>query len=261
MLFSATNLFALFPLLLLIVVMVQWVCFDWGDTLADMRGTYEEVEKDQGVFKALEQFGIKPTQEEFSKAYVELAREFSVSYRGNVKRWQKGFFFQRICECLNFPVTEEESSRMSDYYHDHFISKLKLLSGAKEVIEFVAKKKIHLALISNANGERIRKQLEFFGMDTYFSIVLISDELGFDKSSVEPFKRFLEQAKIVYPATVASECIMVGDRKDEDTYAKNTGMKTIIVKRTHRSPSSHDIEPDYEVADLFELKKLLENLL
>ncbi len=241
--------------------MVQWVCFDWGDTLADMRGAYEEVEKDQWVLKTLEQFGIKPSQEEFSKAYVEVSKEFSLSYRGNVKRWQKGFFFQKLCERLNFPVTEEESSRMSDYYHDHFISKLKLLPGAKEVVEFVAEKKVKLALISNANGERIRQQLEFIGFHAHFSIVLISDELGFDKSSVEPFHKFLEQAKIIYPETVASECIMVGDRKDEDSYAKKAGMKTIIVKRPHRTPSSHDIEPEHEVTDLHELKTLLEKML
>ncbi len=241
--------------------MVQWVCFDWGDTLADMRGTHEEVEKDQWVLKTLEQFNIKPSQEEFSKAYVALSREFSVSYRGNVKRWQKGFFFQKLCEQLNFPVTEDESARMSDYYNEQFISKLKLLPGAKDVVEFIAKKKIRLGLISNANGERIRQQLEFVNMHTYFSIVLISDELGFDKSSVEPFKKFLEHSKIVYPVTVPSECIMVGDRKDEDTYAKKAGMKTIIVKRPHRNPSSHDVEPDYEVKDLHELKTLLEKML
>ena len=246
---------------LIVVYMVQWVCFDWGNTLADMKGTYDEIERDQGVYNALQQFGVKVSLAEFDAAHSELSREFSVSYRGNVKRWQKGFFFHSLCSRLNFPVTIEESERMSDYYNDKFISKLKLLPAAKEVIEFLAKKKIRLALISNANGERIRQQLEFFNLYSYFSIVLISDELGFDKSSVEPFKKFLEHAKIVYPVTVPSECIMVGDRKDEDSYAKKAGMKTIIVKKSHRLPSSHDVEPDYEVKDLHELKTLLEKML
>ncbi|MFH1247176.1 MAG: HAD family hydrolase [Candidatus Micrarchaeota archaeon] len=241
--------------------MVQWVCFDWGDTLADMRGTYDEIEKDNLLLKTFEQFGIKPSQEEFLKAYNELSKEFSVSYRGNVQRWQKGFFFQKLCERLNFPITEDEAGRMSDYYNGQFVSKLKLLSGAKEVVEFIAKKKIRIALISNANGERIRQQLEFFGLHTYFSIVLISDELGFDKSSVEPFKKFLEHAKILYPVTVPSECIMVGDRKDEDSYAKKAGMKTVIIKRPHRKPLAEDIQPDFEVSDLTELKKLLETMI
>lgn len=241
--------------------MVQWVCFDWGDTLADMRGTYEELEWDKGVYDTIQYFGVKMPVADFSTVYLEVSKEFSSTYRGNVKRWQKGFFFRTLCNRLNFPITEEESIRMSDYYNEKFISKLKLLPGAKEVVELLAKNKIHLALISNANGERIRQQLEFFGLHTYFSIVLISEELGFDKSSIEPFKKFLEQAKALNPETIASECIMVGDRADEDGYAKQIGMKVIIVKRQHRKPSSHDIVPDYEVAGLGELKKLLETLL
>ncbi len=241
--------------------MVQWVCFDWGDTLADIRGTYEEVRRDQGIYKTLLNFGIKISFEEFDEGYMEVAKNFSVTLRGNPRRWQKGFFFKLLCERLNFPITEEEASRMGDYYNDQFISKLKLLSGAKEVIEFVAKKKTRLALISNANGERVRQQLEFFGLNTYFSLVLISDELGFEKSSVEPFNKFLDYARVVYPTTVARECIMIGDRKDEDGYAKLAGIKTIIVKRPHRYASMLDVEPDYEVADLFELKNLLERFL
>ncbi len=241
--------------------MVQWVCFDWGDTLVDIRGTFEEIERDKGVYNTLEKFVIKVSLQEFDAAYSELAREFSVSLRGDVKRWQKGFFFHELCNRLNFPVTEEESARMSDYYNDKFISKLKLLPGAQAVIEFIAKKKVRLALISNANGERVRQQLEFFKLNTYFSIVLISDELGFEKSSIEPFKKFLEYAKLTYPVTIPGQCVMIGDRADEDGYAKLTGMRTIIVKRKHRAPSQHDVKPDFEVNDLSELKQLLETLL
>ncbi len=240
--------------------MVQWVCFDWGDTLADMKGTYEEVERDKGIYNTLENFGVKVSLEEFDAKYGELAKEFSISLRGNVKRWQKGFFFHELCNRLNFPITTEEASRMSDYYNEKFISKLKLLPGAKEVVEFLASKNIKLALISNANGERVRQQLQHFGLYSYFSIILISDELGFDKSSVEPFKKFLQHAKIIFPVTVASQCIMIGDRADEDGYAKNAGMKVIIVKRKHRLPSSEDIKPDFEVNNLFELKDLLESM-
>ncbi|MBI4406333.1 HAD family hydrolase, partial [Candidatus Micrarchaeota archaeon] len=36
---------------------------------------------------------------------------------------------------------------------------------------------------------------------------------------------------------------------------------TIIVKRPHRYASPLDVDPDYEVENLFELKNLLERLL
>ncbi len=241
--------------------MVQWICFDWGDTLADIRGTFEEVERDHGVFNALHHFGIKVSTEEFDLAYDEISKSFAANLRGSVKRWQKGFFFLELCNRLNFPITTEESSRMSHYYNDKFISKLKLLSGASELIESLAKKQVRLALISNANGERIRQQLEFFKLNTYFSIVLISDELGFEKSSVEPFKIFLTHARSIYPETDPVQCVMVGDRADEDGYAKLAGMRTVIIKRSHRPPSKDDIKPDYEVKNITELKELLISLL
>ncbi len=242
--------------------MIQWVCFDWGDTLADIRGTYEEMERDHWVYNTLQNFGIKVQLDEFDSAYAEVSKRFSVALRGNTKRWQKGFFFLELCNRLNFPITEEESSRMSDYYNKQFISKLKLLPGAAELVEFLAKNNtIRLALISNANGERVRKQLEFFKLNTYFSIVLISDELGYEKSSVEPFNIFLQLAKQISPDITPSQCVMIGDRADEDGYAKNAGMKTIIVKRTHRSTSKDDVAPDYVVDDLYDLKKLLASLL
>ncbi|MFH0713393.1 MAG: HAD family hydrolase [Candidatus Micrarchaeota archaeon] len=239
---------------------IDWVCFDWGDTLADIRGTYEEMNRDQWFYNTLQHFGVKIPLQEFDAAYNDLSRDVSVTMRGNVTRWQKGFFFHEMCHKLNFPITTEESSRMADYYGGHFISKLKLLPGAHDLIEFLGRKKVRLALISNANGERVRQQLEFFKLNTYFSIILISDELGFDKSSNVPFERFLEHAKQIYPETKPENCIMVGDRADEDAYARNVGMKTIIVKRKHRLPSKDDLPFDFEVNDLNELKVLLDKL-
>ena len=110
---------------------LKWVCFDWGDTLADVRGTVEELQRDHELLKALESFGVKVTPAEFDEAYLVISREFSVSMRGDVTRWQKGLFLRKLCDRLNFPVTEEQAGRMSDYYNQHFISKLKLLEGAK----------------------------------------------------------------------------------------------------------------------------------
>jgi len=240
--------------------MFKWICFDWGDTLADVHGAVAELQRDQDMQKVLESFGVKVTPAEFDEAYNFIAKEFSISMRGNVQRWQKGLFLHKLCERLNFPITEDEAARMSDVYNKQFISKLKLLPGAKEVVEFLAAKDIGLALISNANGERIRRQLEFFGLRNYFSIIIISDELGFEKSSVEPFRTFLALATTVTPGLKPEECLMIGDRADEDCFAKEAGMKVAIVKRQHRA-YEEGLKPDYWVSDLHELKQLLQNIL
>lgn len=92
-------------------------------------------------------------------------------------------------------------------------------------------------------------------MENPFDVVLYSTGVGAEKSAVEPFEVFLRKTGLD-----GEECLMVGNRVDEDTYAKEVGMKTVLLTKNASEPIGEKMEPDYRIQELDELKDIIQKL-
>jgi len=109
-------------------------------------------------------------------------------------------------------------------YHD---TKFAYLKPFPDVVPTLLelRKKYHLGIITNGRAVKQWDKLIRLGVHHFFELVVISEEVGFEKPAKEIFESALKQAKCK-----ASETVMIGD-KESDFAAKNVGMKVIDVKK------------------------------
>ncbi|HFU4090100.1 TPA: HAD family hydrolase [Streptococcus suis] len=82
----------------------------------------------------------------------------------------------------------------------------------------------HLGIIANQSAT-VRVLLEEWGVESYFQLIILSEEVGLSKPDSTIFKLALQKAN-----TTANRIIYVGDRCDNDIVpAKSLGMRAVRI--------------------------------
>jgi HAD superfamily hydrolase (TIGR01509 family) len=122
-----------------------------------------------------------------------------------------------------------------------------LREGIAGVIERLHASGLKLGLAAN-QPTRILPVLDDAGIGRYFSHREVSGHHGFRKPDVRLFLRACEELGVA-----PEECIMVGDRIDNDIApARLLGMRTVLIRtgrHIHQQPRTWDERPDHEVHD------------
>ena len=74
------------------------------------------------------------------------------------------------------------------------LGELNKLNGAEDLIKTLSKHDIYLAIVSNKNGDHLRKEVAELGWSFYFRAVVGASDAIEDKPSVEPVKMALKDA-------------------------------------------------------------------
>ncbi len=211
-------------------------------------------------FGASERAGIRKTFESFGLGICtdEMLAEYS---RINMKHWEKlergectkhetmvnrfhEFFLLRGISADAEAFNDEYQSRLPDtiIFHPHGKETLELLSG--KYLQYC---------ISNGNLPVQRRKLRESGMDRIFNGVFISDDVGFEKPSVDYFRYVLDSI-----GQDPEKCLVIGDSLTSDMQgANNAGIPCCWFNPGNVSaPSSLRI--DYTIRDLAEIPGLLE---
>lgn len=134
-----------------------------------------------------------------------------------------------------------------------------LRPGIAEVLESLSSRGLKLGLAANQPAKALRLLSEI-GIGHYFGNPGVSAVYGLRKPDVRLFLRACEDLE-----ADPSECIMVGDRIDNDIVpAKLLGMRTVRIKAgRHRDqrPRSWDETPDAEVEDADGILSAIEKIL
>lgn len=136
---------------------------------------------------------------------------------------------------------------------------MELRDGIADILAWLRSCGLKLGLAAN-QPHRTLAVLDDLGIGRYFDHREVSGSHGFRKPDVRLFLRACDDL-----AVAPEECIMVGDRVDNDIApARVLGMRTILF-RTGRhiaqQPRCADEVPDAEVPDVAELRTTLERLL
>jgi HAD superfamily hydrolase (TIGR01549 family) len=130
-----------------------------------------------------------------------------------------------------------------------------LMEGVDTVIRTLAKDYI-LALAANQPAH-IKEKLEHTGLLKYFKSTAVSDDLKLSKPDSRFFLEICSRIDVR-----PEECVMVGDRLDNDIYPANVlGMRTIWVKSgphaVQESRTPEDL-PDATVVKMIEIIDIIE---
>ena len=155
------------------------------------------------------------------------------------------------------------------------------VSGIHKALD-VMKDRYNLGIIANQPPAAVQ-ELSRLGLEGYFRHMTISDVVGYHKPDLRIFRHALNSVD-----AKASECLMVGDRMDNDVMpAKTVGMKAIWLDLNHRlmeyrpadeyerlyiesylkitginqDQRSPGLEPDYIIKSLSDLPRAVDSLM
>jgi len=131
-----------------------------------------------------------------------------------------------------------------------------VIEGVFEVVETMRKDGYRTAIIANANSADARNIIATCGLEDYFDVIVISEEVGIEKPGKQVFQVALDKLGVE-----AENAVMVGNRIDADIVGANrVGMKSVWFRWNNRYPASINAcekKPDFTVRSLFELLDVL----
>ncbi len=225
--------------------MISWAFFDLGGTLLDDRPVHDLI--NAKLVELLAARGHAASMEEVLEVRdVLLARQERPLFRAVALSFTRD---PVLAEAIRKEALASVADRVNDAQ--------RAFPEAREVLEAAS---AHANLGVIANQQRgAREIMRRDGLDPFFRIVLISEDLGISKPDPAIFERALREA-----GCRPSEAVMVGDRIDNDIEpAKALGLRTVRVKWGvfgAQVPLRPAQRPDAEVATLREVPHALERL-
>jgi phosphoglycolate phosphatase len=121
------------------------------------------------------------------------------------------------------------------------------LSGARDLLEAIGQAGAYMSVISNKNGDYLRREASALGWDGYFGRVIGATDCTEDKPSSMPLASVLEGTGIGF----GREVWYVGDAGIDIELAENAGCIAIMVGA---GDSDYPSQPDRLFADLQALR-------
>ena len=135
----------------------------------------------------------------------------------------------------------------------------KVIEGVFEVLETMRKDGYRTAMIANANSADARNIIATCGLENYFDVIVISEEVGIEKPDKQVFQVALDKLGVE-----AENAVMVGNRIDADIVGANRiGMKSVWFRwndRYEETIGSEDEKPSFIIKSLSELPGILSSI-
>lgn len=224
---------------------------DFDDTLYDTYGNAVIALRETFETFRLERFFVDP--QVFYNAYwaanIDLWTRYS---KGEITR--PYLIVERFRRPLSagqgLDVTEPFCLEMSDKFLEFCSSKPGVVEGAHELMEYLKHQGYRMHMCSNGFHEVQYKKLAACGLKDYFDTIILSEDAGANKPSMQYFDYALRQSG----ADIATT-IMIGDNLQTDIMGANrAGLDTILFNRWGIEPSS---VPTYTVETLRDIMKIL----
>lgn len=224
------------------------IFIDLDNTLWDFKAnSYETI---QFLFNKYKISDYVSDFESFYKYYQILNAELWDKYRkGKIEksllRWKR---FNDTFD--HFGLKNEEIARnFGEDYVEMSPQKTKMFPYSIEIVQYLSKK-YRLHVLTNGFKEVQYLKLNNTGLINYFTSVLISEELGYQKPNALCFEKAMEVAN-----AKKENSIMIGDDLEIDILgAKNAGMDQILYNHEN---ISHKENITYEVNYLKEIENIL----
>ncbi|MEM1540107.1 MAG: HAD family hydrolase [Candidatus Bathyarchaeia archaeon] len=215
------------------------VLFDFIGTLVNVKGYSLDVSKTK-LYSAIVNAGFRVSQKDFLEAYTQAHEKYRVVRYQKLVEVTNAVWIAETLNNLGFKTTPEDwriKTAVNVFFED-YVNSFRLRRCARQVLEMLSET-YKLGLVSNFTyAPVIYTGLRRVRINDFFSVVLVSDAVGWRKPHEKIFNEALKSLGVK-----AEEALFVGDSPDEDIRgAKQLGMKTVFV-----------------ASQFFPLKKLLES--
>ena len=230
------------------VKMIEYIFFDLDETLLD----FKRAEKEAVAF-ALSNFGIEPTEKTLLRYSKINLSQWKLLEQGKITLPEvKIGRFELLFKELS---SDASAKAAAEFYEKNLAEGAYPLFGAEDTLKAL-QSGFRLFLVSNGTAEVQERRLEKTGFGKYFEKIFVSEEIGFFK----PDKRYFESCFAAIDGFEKEKAVMVGDRLTSDVLGgKNAGIRTVWLNR-YGEKNETEIVPDYEISDISDLPKLIEEI-
>lgn len=228
---------------------VQHIFFDLDNTLWDFETNSKTV-----LTNLIARYGVdkkcKCSAASFMKTYILVNEDLWMRYRQHLitkEELRSSRFYNTM---LYFDYNDKElGAVLEKEYIDNAPYQKVLFPGTPEVLAYLEKKyKLHI--ITNGFAEVQHIKLKNCSLDRYFSEVVISEEVGYNKPDKRIFDTAVERA-----LTRHEHALMIGDDWHADVEgASAAGIKSIYFNPKKKTLNTNNTK---EIASLEELLNLL----
>ena len=223
----------------------NWLLFDADNTILDFNAAQRFA-----LDESLESEGLEAKPGHHA-IYDRINRECWRAYEDGrlskqelrAKRFQ--LFFLEIGQRI-------DAREFGQQYLEHLSRSTAMIEGALELL-----KSLHadyrLALVTNGIKEVQRSRLALAGLEKYFELIVISDEIGVSKPNAGFFQHTFQQMD----EPEKERTLIIGDNLNADIRGgRDFGIHTCWFNYDQRERYL-EVEPTYEIEDLTELYQLL----
>lgn len=223
----------------------EWVILDIDDTLLDYRA---------GSLSALEKC-LTSNGHEFCNEYYQLFSEIDsrLWLEAQLGQWSPGQVvlkrFEELRDAINVEV---DPKQLSTLFTEHLVRDTFLVAGALGLLNSLHGE-CNLVAATNGITHVQQARIENSGVGKYFSSIVISDDVGYNKPSLEFYLHL--HAKLQYPEP--STMLMVGDSLSSDIQGGNGfGIATCWFNPDHQANNT-GILPTHEISSLAQLARIV----
>ena len=226
--------------------MIDTLLFDLDNTLLD----FDKAEAN-ALTKALCEVKITATDEMISRYHKINLAQWKLLEQGIITREEiKIRRFKLLFQEFDIKASPEEVAK---HYQTYLGQGHYFIDGAEEVLQQLSKK-YRMYLVTNGTLSVQKGRLESSGIEKYLQGVFISEEIGYNKPSVEYFHKCFAQI----PNFKKENTAIIGDSLSSDIQGgKNAGITTIWFHRPEDHTENIDPKPDYEIQSLKTLLDML----
>lgn len=227
--------------------MIDTLLFDLDNTLLD----FDKAEAN-ALTKALQNENIEVDDHMISR-YNKI----------NISQWkllEKGILTREEVKLHRFEMLFEEFGihadprKVAKNYQRYLGQGHYFIEDAEEVLEQLYKK-YRIYLVTNGTLSVQRGRLKSSGIKKYLQDVFISEEVGYNKPSIEYFEYCFSKI----PDFKKEHTVIIGDSLSSDIQGgKNAGIKTIWFHRKQDPIEVLEPKPDYEIQSLKSLLNVLQ---
>lgn len=220
--------------------------FDLDNTLLDFDRSSREA-----FAEAIESLDLICTDRMFAQ-YAEINHRYWQLYeRGKIRSSEMRR--ARFADFLKLYDKEEKADEISHLYLDNLSQKVHWVEGAKEVLDALKANGASLALITNGLKSVQRPRLKLSGLEEYFELVVISEEIGCAKPQRAYFEHTLRELN--HPPI--ERVLVVGDNPRSDVLGgQQFGLDTCWYNRRGKQRPEGVHPPTYEIKRIRQLLHL-----
>ena len=206
------------------------ILFDWDDTLID---NWRSIHA--GLNAALIAMGMKPWTMEKTKSNV----------RRSMRDSFPALFGEKWKEAADIYLTHVKRNHLET---------LQVLNLVPELLDYINKEGIYIAVVSNKNGALLREEVEFLKWKNLFSSIVGADDAIRDKPNRAPIDMALNGSGIIN----SSEVWFVGDAPSDIECAYNAGILGVLIQNGVNNQKQFDkFQPHLTFKNAGELLKYL----